>query len=478
MHDVKPSPAGAAHRHVLAPSRDVVTTIAEDGSHRVLHPADVHGRFTSARRAVAGVLMVVYLVLPWIKIRGYPMVFLDVANRRFHLLGWTLAAQDLWLFFFLITGVGFSLFFITSLLGRIWCGWACPQTIFLEHVFRRIERMIDGDATKRRQLATTPWTLGKLTRSVAKQTLYIVAAAIIAHLFLAYFVSIPKLWGMMTEAPTQHWALFAFVFTFTAVLYFNFAWFREQLCLIICPYGRLQSALIDDHSLAIGYDVTRGEPRGKLGTSGAGDCVDCVRCIQVCPTGIDIRQGLQIECIGCSACIDACDDVMRKVGKPQGLIRYDSAEGLAGRKTKWIRPRTVVYAVLLTVGIAAFGLALRGVHSFECALTRMPGAPYFLEEKGIRNQFLMRILNKRPEVVRFQICVRKAPAASEVLGLDREITLAALGEQVQPVIVEVPSRNYIPGETVTLQVQNQFGEKSTVEAQFDGPDVKAGTERR
>ena len=460
------------HRHVLAPSRDVMTTIREDGSHRVLHPADVRGRFTSARRSVAGLLMIVYLVLPWIKIRGYPMVFLDVAERRFHLLGWTLAAQDLWLFFFLITGVGFSLFFVTSLLGRIWCGWACPQTIFLDHVFRRIERFIDGDAPKRRQLAASPWTLGKLGRRVAKQTLYIVAATMIAHLFLAYFVSVPKLWAMMTEAPGQHWGLFAFVFIFTAVLYLNFAWFREQLCLVICPYGRLQSALIDEHSLAIGYDVARGEPRGKLGSAGAADCVDCVRCIQVCPTGIDIRQGLQIECIGCSACIDACDDVMTKVGRPRGLIRYDSAEGLAGRKTKWVRPRTIIYAALLTAGMAAFGLALRTVRSFECVLTRMPGAPYYLEEKGIRNQFLVRVLNKRPDAVRFQLSLGKAPKGSEVLGLDHEVVLPPLGEQVQPLVIQVARENYLPGQTVLLQVRNQFGEESTVEAQFDGPDAK------
>ncbi|HEY9249502.1 MAG TPA: 4Fe-4S dicluster domain-containing protein, partial [Rariglobus sp.] len=263
----------SATAHTPRPNRDAVTTIREDGSRLFLHPSDARGRFTSARRWSGWLLIVIYLALPWIPVGGHPAVFLDIADRRFHLFGFTLAFQDTWLMFFGITGLGFSLFFITALLGRVWCGWACPQTVFLEHVYRRVERWMEGDAVARRRLDASAWTLGKTVRRGGKQVVFFVISAVIAHLFLAYYVSIPELWSMMSAAPGEHWASFVFVFIFTGILYFNFAWFREQLCIVICPYGRLQSVLIDDHSLVIGYDGARGEPRGKVGTPDAGACV-------------------------------------------------------------------------------------------------------------------------------------------------------------------------------------------------------------
>ncbi len=315
-----------------------VTTIREDGSRRFLFPADVSGRFARARRAVALVLIAVYFLLPWIPVGGYPAVFLDVAHRRFHLFGLTLAAQDLWLLFFLISGLGFGLFFLTALLGRIWCGWACPQTVFLDQVYRRVERWIDGDAVQRRWLAAAPWSVSKLLRRAAKHAIYLVLAIAITHLFLAYYVSIPAVWGMMRDAPADNWGTFVFIAAATGIVYFDFAWFREQLCIVLCPYGRIQSALTDDHTLVIGYDWARGEPRGKPAAPGAGDCVGCDRCVHVCPTGIDIRQGLQLECVGCSACVDACDEVMSRLGRRPGLIRYDSLAGLAGLPKRLAAP--------------------------------------------------------------------------------------------------------------------------------------------
>ena len=325
------------------PNREAVTTINRDGSHKILHPADVSGKFTHWRRLLALTLIGVYVSLPWIPINGNPAVFLDVLNRRFHLFGLTFAAQDLWLAFFFISGVGFSLFFVTALFGRLWCGWACPQTVFLEHVYRRIERWIEGDATHRRRLDQQAWDFHKLSKRGLKQVIFAFISLIIAHLFLAYFISIPQLYVWMTSNPKEHWGTFVFVFVASGLIYFNFAWFREQLCLVICPYGRLQSALIDDDSIIIGYDEARGEPRGKATITGIGDCIDCTRCVQVCPTGIDIRQGLQIECIGCSNCIDACDAIMTKLNRPQGLIRYDSQNGLAGKKKRILRPRIILY---------------------------------------------------------------------------------------------------------------------------------------
>ena len=218
----------------VAPTLDSVTTIRADGSRRDIHPADVHGPFMRARAVAAWLLIGVYLLLPWIPVNGAPAVFLDVAERRFHFFGFTLAAQDVWLLFFGVSGLGFGLFFLTALFGRLWCGWACPQTVFLEHVFRRIERWIDGDATQRRALAAAPLDASKVLRRVAKHLIYAVIALLITHLFLAYFVSLPQLWLYMHEAPGEHWAAFLFVFIAAGALYFNFAWFREQLCIVLC----------------------------------------------------------------------------------------------------------------------------------------------------------------------------------------------------------------------------------------------------
>ncbi len=462
--------------HAPKPNRDTVTTIREDGSRLFLHPADVRGRFTRWRRWFGWFLIVVYLSLPWISIGGHPAVFLDVAARRFHLFGFNLAFQDTWLLFFLITGLGFSLFFVTALLGRVWCGWACPQTVFLEHVYRRIERWIEGDATKRRALDLAPWTGSKILRRAGKQVLFILVSAVIAHLFLAYFVSIPELWAMIHAAPAAHWHAFVFVFVFTGILYFNFAWFREQLCIVICPYGRMQSVLIDDHSLVIGYDEGRGEPRGKRGAAAPagdlGDCVDCNRCVQVCPTGIDIRQGLQVECIGCAACIDACDTVMTKVGSPVGLIRYDSLMGLAGGTTRWLRSRTLVYALLLAVGAGAASWGLSTLRPASLGITRMTGAPYILHEDSVRNQFLVRLVNKRDVPASLVLTLHDGPAGLDQTGFAQAVEIAPLGEMVSPLVLRIPRADYRGPFKLRVSVgdvDGHFSLERTIE--FVGPDA-------
>jgi len=455
----------------LRPTRDTVSTIREDGSHRFLFPADAPGPFRRARRAAALVLIAVYLSLPWITVGGYPAVFLDVARRRFHLFGLVLAAQDLGLLFFLISGLGFGLFFVTALFGRIWCGWACPQTVFLEHVFRRVERWIDGDAVRRRQWAEAPTTASKILRRAAKHVVYLVLAATIAHLFLAYFVSIPALWGMMRVAPGENWGAFVFIAAATGIVYFDFAWFREQLCVILCPYGRLQSALTDDHTLVIGYDWARGEPRGKLGDAGAGDCVACDRCVQVCPTGIDIRQGLQLECIGCAACIDACDEVMLRVGRAAGLIRYDSLSGLTGRRKRWLRPRTVLYGALLLAGTVVAAWTIAGVRPAVLSVTRMVGAPYYVDGDLVRNQFLVRLVNKRAEPAALAVTVRGLPAGAVVRGLEAPVTVGPLGEEIRPLIVQEPRSRYASPFTFEVEARDPRGSFTLRRAmEFLGPE--------
>lgn len=470
-------PGGAPPRSTPSklqlPSRDFVTTINDDGSRNFLFPADVHGLFTRVRRFTGLILLAIYLLLPWIPVDGYPAVFLDVAEGRFHFFGYTLAAQDGWLLFFALTGVGFGLFFLTALLGRIWCGYACPHTVFLDHIYRRIERMIEGDAPARRQLAAAPLGASKLAKLVLKHGLYALTSLVITHLFLAYFVSLPEVWEMMHAAPGEHWAAFLFVFIAAGVLYFNFAWFREQLCIVICPYGRMQSALSDDHTMTIGYDAVRGEPRGKLGTPDAGACISCNRCVQVCPTGIDIRHGLQLECIGCAACIDACDEVMVKVQRPTGLIRYDSLVAFRGGRTRWIRPRTVVYGILLVIGIAVAGFAFSTVKPANFMVVRMSGAAYFVDRNDVRNQFMVRLLNKRNVAVDFVVTVEGLPASVTRTGLTGPVTVRSLAEQVAPLVLVVDRRDYTGPFKFTLRVSDAAQTFTLArEVEFLGPDAR------
>jgi len=449
-----------------------LTSINADGSHHVLHPADVSGRFTFFRRIFGYVLIAVYVLLPWIPINGAPALFFDVENRRFHIFGLTLLTQDLWVFFFAISGLGFILFFITALLGRLWCGWACPYTVFLEHVFRRIERWIDGDATARRKLDQAPSSAWKTIRRAVKYALYLIASTIIAHVFISYFVSLPRLYQFMREGPLQHGATFTIIAALTGALYFCFAWFREQFCIILCPYGRIQSALTDDETVVIGYDSVRGEPRGKATDPNAGDCIDCTRCVQVCPTGIDIRDGLQMECIGCAACIDACNDIMRKVKRPEGLIRYDSTNGLEGKKRHILRPRIWLYAALGLLGVIALGTtAWFKAKPFFAEVSRMQGAPYFTDASNVRNHYRLRLLNKRNQAVEFSFSLENAPSGFTLSGTGDSITLNSLAETSRPLIIINDLKSYSGPTELTLKISANPGNQAiTQKIKFLGPN--------
>jgi cytochrome c oxidase accessory protein FixG len=458
-----------------APNRDTLTSVNKDGSHFIIHPADADGTFRMYRRLVGYALIAVFIALPWIQINGHPALFINVPGRRFHLFGATLSFQDTWLLFFALTGTAFSLFFITALWGRIWCGWSCPQTVYLEHVYRRVERWIEGDAMARRKLDSAPWSLSKLFKRALKHGIFIILSFLIAHIFLAYFVSLPGLWERMTTAPGEHWTSFVFVFAFSAVLYGNFAWFREQLCIIICPYGRFQSALIDSHSKNVAYDQVRGDPPGKPNDPEAGDCIACRRCVQVCPTGIDIRQGLQLECIGCAACIDACDTVMDKIQKPRGLIRYASEEDLAGRKTKWIRFRTIFYGVMMAIGATVAAFAINSVESINATVTRMPGSPYYLSDTTIRNQYQIRLINKSDNSVEFQIETQVSPDLPEIstTGVDQSFDVEPLGESTATFIVQVKLADF-EGNFPLQIIAREPGKDIKIirEVEFLGPDAQ------
>ncbi|NDV60863.1 cytochrome c oxidase accessory protein CcoG [Puniceicoccales bacterium CK1056] len=455
------------------PSLDAVTSINEDGSRFIIHPADVKGQFTRWRRISALFLIGIYILLPWIPINGYPAIFLDVLNRRFHLFGITLAAQDMWLLFFFVSGLAFLLFFITAFLGRVWCGWACPQTIFLEHVFRRVERWIEGDAPKRKALDNAPFDGVKLFKRGLKHGLFLLLASAIAHIFLSYFISIPQLWQWMTTSPLEHWGAFVFVFVATGLMYVNFAFFREQLCIVICPYGRLQSALIDDDTYNVAYDFERGNPPGPVKDESAGDCIGCRRCIQVCPTGIDIRHGLQLECIGCSACMDACDEIMDKVKRPRGLIRYASDRNLQGFKTRWIRPRTILYTALLFMGIGVAGFAFTSVEQASATATRMPGSPFYVTDTHIRNQYQIRLINKDTGNLSFSAAVQASglEVPVQTSGFEENLVLTPMEERNATFVVQVPRETFIGPFPLQIVIEAEPGGMEIIrEVEFLGPD--------
>jgi len=424
------------------PNLDTVTTINDDGSRYFLHPADVRGGFTRWRRVFGIALLAIYVLLPWIPVGGFPAVFFDLANRQFHFFGLTFLAEDLWIGFFLLTGLGFSLFYVTALLGRLWCGWACPYTVFLEHIYRRIERWVDGDAPARRKLEDAPWTKTKIARRLVKHGLYALASLLIAHIFVSYFVSIPGLYDAMTQSPLNHVRVFGVMAFLTVCLYGSFAWFREQFCIILCPYGRIQSALTDDDTIVIGYDESRGEPRGKATDPNTGDCIACNRCVKVCPTGIDIRNGLQMECIGCAACIDACNEMMDKVGHERNLLRYDSLNGLAGKKRRILRPRVFLYTGFLFAGVGMLSLYLTGLQSAKLEITRMPGQPFYVTEDGVRNQYEVELASKRNEPITYEFSVEGLPDGATSIGLDEPVVLEPLGETTRTFFVIVPKDKY------------------------------------
>ncbi len=439
------------------PNLSSVTSINRDGSHYVLHPADVRGPFTRYRRWFGVLLLAIYVLLPWIPINGYPAVFLDLDARRFHFFGLTFLAQDLWLGFFAVSGLGFGLFYVTSLLGRLWCGWACPYTVFLENIYRRIERWIDGDAPARRRLEKASWTSSKITKRVIKHGLYLVCSAVIAHIFLAYFVSLPELYRFMRSSPTEHLASFGVVVFLTLCLYGAFSWFREQFCIILCPYGRIQSALTDDNTVVIGYDAKRGEPRGRATDPSKGDCVDCLRCVKVCPTGIDIRNGLQMECIGCAACVDACNEIMGKLDRPKGLVRYDSLNGLNGKKTRFVRPRTILYTVLMLLGASALAFSLTRVHDVNISVARMRGAPFYVDETGIRNQFEVSLTTKRNVDTAFTLTLEDAPIGVVTGGMNVPVVVKRQAEGKRPVFITIPRDLYKGPVTVKLVSRSDPG---------------------
>ncbi len=432
------------------PDLDTLMSVNADGSRNAIHPADCSGRFQDRKHGLWYLLIGIYLAMPWVEIGGKPAILIDIQRRHFYLLGQTFNAQDFWLAFFFISGLGFTLFVVAALWGRLWCGYACPQTVFLEGVFRRIERWIEGNAASRARLDAAPMTAQKALRRGLKLFVFFAISLLITHSLLGYFMPVREVCDAMRHSPGEHLTAFVFVSVLTAIVFVNFTWFREQTCIVVCPYGRLQGALYDPDTKIVGYDKRRGEPRGPAGTEGAGDCIDCFRCVSVCPTGIDIRNGTQMECVGCANCIDACDDVMTKLGKPIGLVRYDTQRGFETGQRRFWRPRVFVYAFLFLLGCFVFGRSITRRVPFEANVIRPPGAAFVVEDGRVRNLIQLHVVNKLP--TRAAFTVSGSAAGGEVTIAQQELQIDSLQDQRIPVVVSIPAEAFRAGAEVVFEV--------------------------
>jgi cytochrome c oxidase accessory protein FixG len=386
--------------------RDTIGTIDEEGHRKFLFPKKPSGKFYNYRKWVSYFLLIVLVANPFVKINGNQFMMFNIMERRFNIFGFPFWPQDFYLFvLFMITGIVFVIFF-TVIFGRLFCGWICPQTIFLEMVFRRIEYWIEGDRGAQIRLSKQEWNAEKIRKKGLKWTVFLFLSFFIANIFLAYIISSDELFKMIEEGPENNVSTLIALLIFTGVFYFVFVWFREQVCIIACPYGRLQGVLLDNKSINVAYDFVRGEKeigRAKYNnqedraTTGKGDCIDCKQCVHVCPTGIDIRNGTQLECINCTACIDECDLIMESVNLPKGLIRYASEDEIEKKSKFKFTTRMKGYSAVLVilVGILTGLLFLR--NEVETVILRLPGQLYEHKGDDISNVFTFKIINKTNE---------------------------------------------------------------------------------
>ena len=377
-------------------------------AHQKVYPREVSGTFSRLRITAAWMLLGLFYGLPWLRWEGRQAILFDLPARQFHLFGLTLWPQDFVFLAWLLVIAALSLFFFTAVAGRLWCGYACPQTVWTE-VFLWMERVTEGSRARRMKLDAAPWSVDKLGRKLSKQVLWIGFAAWTGFTFVGFFTPITELANRVLAFSATGWETFWIVF-YGFATYGNAGFLREQVCKYMCPYARFQSAMFDRDTLIISYDTARGEPRGGRrkgldpATRGLGSCTDCTLCVQVCPTGIDIRNGLQYECIACAACIDACDSVMDRMGYPRGLVRYDTQHRLEHRSTRILRPRVIVYGVLLAALIAGFIVALAMRKPVGLDVLHDRNTLYRSLATGeIENVYLLKIMNKDTRPHQFRV---------------------------------------------------------------------------
>jgi cytochrome c oxidase accessory protein FixG len=462
------------------PKDRVLSTLNRDGTRNWIRPKLARGRFLRRRRIVAWSLIALFVALPVIPIGGRPALLIDLVTRELSAFGTVFRPSNGFLLLLLGLTIVLAVFVLTALLGRVWCGWGCPHTVYLEHVFRPIERWLEGTPAQQAKLPRFA------SRRLIKWAIYAALAFALANVFLAYFVGVDRLRLWVLASPEAHPGGFAVVMAVTALMLANFGWFREQTCIVACPYGRLQAVLLDRQSLIVGYDARRGEPRTqpkkRLATvpgTGRGDCVDCGACVAVCPTGIDIRDGLQMECVGCAQCIDACDAVMDKLRRPRHLIGYTSQDQLAGRPRRLLRPRMVVYPALLAVvgSLLVWSVASRATS--EVTALRNDGPSFVtLPDGRIASAVQLKIENESDEPRHYIISLAGSPDA--VLRSPLAVwEIRPHHAQAIPLFVEAAAATFQHGERrVHLRIFDDQQFERIVTVALLGPDTGEAHEAR
>jgi cytochrome c oxidase accessory protein FixG len=439
-----------------------------------IYPREIKGLFASLRRTSMFVLLGIFYVGPWVRWEGRQAVLFDLPARKFYIFDLTLWPQDFIYLALLLIIAAISLFFFTALAGRLWCGFACPQTVWTE-AFTWIERLVEGDRAKRMKLDAGPWTFQKIRKKATKQFFWIVLGLFTGYTFVGYFSPITTLSADLLTLSAGPWEVFWVLF-YGFATYGNAGFMREQVCKYMCPYARFQSAMFDHDTLIVGYDSVRGEPRGarRRGTDykakGLGDCIDCTMCVQVCPTGIDIRKGLQYECIACAACIDACDQVMDKMQYPRGLIRYSTEHALERRQYRLLRPRTVIYSGILLTLCIALVTSLAMSEPVILDVIRDRNTLYRdVGRRGIQNNYTVRVVNKHNVAHDYLLSV----SGIEGIAIETETAFSVDGESVftMPVSVIAPHENVQGGQTIDFKLMSQDGSGIVIveDSRFRGP---------
>jgi len=454
--------------------RDRIATVDASGKRKWVFAKKPRGRFYNMRSYVSWLFFGLFFSLPFIYVHGKPLFLFDVTKAEFIIFGKVFWPQDF--FIFGITMITFIVFIIlfTAAFGRLFCGWVCPQTIFLEMFFRKIEYLIEGDAAAQKMLAKSPWTTNKIIRKTSKHIAFYLASFIIANFFLSYVIGMKELKNIITGSFADHVGGFFAIAAFSGIFYGVYAFFREQVCTVVCPYGRLQAVLLDRNSMLVAYDYKRGEPREKykkIADPSIGDCIDCMQCVNVCPTGIDIRNGTQMECVGCTACIDACDAIMEKVHRPLGLIRYASENGIENKEPLRYTGRMKLYTILLVVLVAILGFLLISRKEVDATIMRTPGMLY--QERGadsVSNLYNIKVANKTIDNIPLELKLEGTNGAIEIIGGHNRILVKNDGEGTGSFFIILPKEVVVSRKTeLKIGIYDRDKRIDIIKTNFLGP---------